>query len=50
MVLLQGRTDALAESVRRLSHDLHPDVLRHSGLAASLAALLQRAGLALARG
>ena len=35
---LQGRTDALADSVRRLSHDLHPDVLRHSGLAASLSA------------
>ena len=38
VVQLQGRTDALADSVRRLSHDLHPDVLRHSGLAASLSA------------
>jgi two-component system sensor histidine kinase UhpB len=28
----------LAESVRRLSHDLHPDVLRHVGLAAALRA------------
>jgi signal transduction histidine kinase len=35
---LQGRIDALAESIRRLSHDLHPDVLRHSGLAPSLTA------------
>ena len=38
VVQLQVRIDALAESVRRLSHDLHPDVLRHSGLAASLTA------------
>jgi PAS domain S-box-containing protein len=38
VAMLQERTDALAESVRRLSHDLHPDVLRHAGLAASLAA------------
>jgi len=38
VVQLQVRIDALADSVRRLSHDLHPDVLRHSGLAASLTA------------
>ena len=35
---IQQRTTALAESVRALSHDLHPDVLRHAGLAAALAA------------
>ena len=35
---LQQRTRTLAESVRDLSHDLHPDVLRHVGLAASLTA------------
>ena len=33
---LQHRTTTLAESVRDLSHDLHPAVLRHVGLAASL--------------
>jgi PAS domain S-box-containing protein len=33
---LQQRTNALAASVRDLSHDLHPDVLRHVGLATSL--------------
>ena len=38
VVPLQNRAEALAESVRRLSHDLHPDVLRHAGLAASLRA------------
>jgi len=38
IVLLQNRAETLAESVRRLSHDLHPDVLRHAGLAASLRA------------
>ena len=35
---LQERTKRLVESVRGLSHDLHPDVLRHAGLAASLTA------------
>jgi len=33
---LQERTNGLAESVRNLSHDLHPDVLRHAGLTAAL--------------
>ena len=33
---LQERTSTLAESVRDLSHDLHPDVLRHAGLTAAL--------------
>jgi two-component system sensor histidine kinase UhpB len=33
---LQRRTHALASSVRGLSHDLHPDFLRHVGLASSL--------------
>jgi signal transduction histidine kinase len=35
---IQQRATALAESVRTLSHDLHPDVLRHVGLVASLTA------------
>jgi PAS domain S-box-containing protein len=35
---LQQRASTLAESVRSLSHDLHPDVLRHVGLTASLIA------------
>jgi len=35
---LQVRATTLAESVRALSHDLHPDVLRHVGLGTSLAA------------
>jgi two-component system sensor histidine kinase UhpB len=35
---IQQRTVALAESVRTLSHDLHPDVLKHAGLTAALAA------------
>ena len=35
---LQQRAIALAESVRHLSHDLHPDVLKHGGLTAALAA------------
>lgn len=34
---LQQRTVSLAESVRRLSHDLHPGVLAHAGLVATLA-------------
>ncbi len=33
---LQQRTVAIADSVRELSHDLHPDVLRHTGLAEAL--------------
>jgi signal transduction histidine kinase len=35
---LQLRATTLAESVRALSHDLHPDVLRHVGLGTSLTA------------
>jgi two-component system sensor histidine kinase UhpB len=38
IVVLQQRTTRLAESVRELSHELHPDAIRHSGLTASLAA------------
>jgi PAS domain S-box-containing protein len=34
---IQQRAVALAESVRDLSHDLHPDVLKHAGLTATLA-------------
>jgi signal transduction histidine kinase len=34
--LLQQKTTTLADSVRHLSHDLHPDVLRHVGLASAL--------------
>jgi signal transduction histidine kinase len=33
---LQERTSALAQSVRTLSHQLHPNVLQHSGLVATL--------------
>jgi signal transduction histidine kinase len=33
---LQQRTSALADSVRDLSHRLHPSVLEHSGLSAAL--------------
>src|SRR6185436_15358967 len=36
--LIQQRTVALAESVRNLSHDLHPDVLKHAGLTGTLEA------------
>ncbi len=32
----QQRTAALVQNVRHLSHDLHPTVLRHAGLVASL--------------
>ena len=35
---LQQRMIALAESIRHLSHDLHPGVLRHAGLVAALRA------------
>jgi signal transduction histidine kinase len=35
---IQQRTIALAESVRHLSHDLHPGVLQHAGLVSVLAA------------
>ena len=35
---MQGRVAALVESVRSLSHDLHPDVLKHGGLTAALSA------------
>ena len=43
---LQQRTTTIAHSVRHLSHDLHPSVLRHAGLVAALTtycAELQRA-------
>ena len=33
---IQQRAVALAESVRDISHDLHPNVLKHAGLAAAL--------------
>ena len=33
---LQQRTNALAETVRHLSHDLHPSVLEHAGLVVAL--------------
>ena len=33
---LQQRTTALAQSVRHVSHDLHPTVLRHAGLVTAL--------------
>jgi PAS domain S-box-containing protein len=33
---LQERTSALAQAVRTLSHELHPSVLQHSGLVATL--------------
>jgi len=45
---IQDRTAALVESVRRLSHDLHPDVLKHGGLTAALSA--HCAGIAGAQG
>jgi PAS domain S-box-containing protein len=35
---IQQRAVSLAESVRALSHDLHPDVLKHAGLTAALTA------------
>ena len=35
---LQQRTSGLAENIRHLSHDLHPTVLQHAGLVATLAA------------
>ena len=37
MASIQQRVVALANSVRGLSHDLHPDVLKHAGLAGTLA-------------
>jgi PAS domain S-box-containing protein len=33
---LQKRTSAIAEAVRNLSHELHPGVLKHAGLVATL--------------
>ena len=33
---LQDRTSALAEAIRNLSHQLHPSVLQHAGLVATL--------------
>ena len=44
---LQRRTSTLAESIRDISHDLHPDVLRHAGLDAALTAYCN--GLSLSR-
>jgi PAS domain S-box-containing protein len=35
---LQERTIAVADSIRHLSHDLHPGVLQHAGLVAALTA------------
>jgi two-component system sensor histidine kinase UhpB len=35
---IQRRAAVLAESIRGISHDLHPDVLKHGGLAAALEA------------
>jgi signal transduction histidine kinase len=35
---LQRRAVGLAENIRHLSHDLHPNVLEHAGLVAALAA------------
>ena len=35
--LLQQRTASLANDIRNLSHELHPSVLRHAGLAVALA-------------
>ena len=36
MAALQERTATLAHAIRHLSHDLHPGVLKHAGLAAAL--------------
>ncbi len=36
MGALQERTATLAHAIRHLSHDLHPGMLKHSGLAAAL--------------
>jgi two-component system sensor histidine kinase UhpB len=36
LTALQHRTIALADSVRRISHELHPGVLQHVGLTAAL--------------
>ena len=38
LLVLQQRTNMLAESVRHLSHDLHPTVLQHAGLVPALTA------------
>jgi len=35
---IQRRTVGLADNIRRLSHDLHPSVLQHAGLVATLTA------------
>jgi PAS domain S-box-containing protein len=37
MATVQERTAALTENVRHLSHDLHPSVIEHAGLVATLA-------------
>jgi two-component system sensor histidine kinase UhpB len=36
LTTLQDRTSALAQTVRNLSHELHPSVLQHSGLVPTL--------------
>ena len=36
VTMLQEHTSALAESIRNLSHELHPSVLEHAGLVATL--------------
>jgi signal transduction histidine kinase len=36
VTMLQDRTSTLAQSIRNLSHELHPNVLQHAGLAATL--------------
>ena len=36
MASLQERTTALAHAIRHVSHDLHPGVLKHAGLAAAV--------------
>jgi signal transduction histidine kinase len=36
LTALQERTIALVDNVRRLSHELHPGVLQHAGIAAAL--------------
>jgi signal transduction histidine kinase len=36
VVTLQSRTSAVADAIRTLSHELHPSVLQHAGLVATL--------------
>jgi len=42
--VIQQRTVGLTESIRHLSHDLHPSVLTHSGLVAALSAYCTQLG------